>query len=146
MLVSAHTALRDLIYSELITAKVDEYALPAPPGYWVVASRCSVYREGCPRDLLGDIISPACVLDAEECSRITTIGANATTANGVPCPRMLSQQPCSWATTPQLIGYDVHALPNGPLDQEYPYPCGAGILGSDEQRFQGPGLYGGIVR
>ena len=31
MLVSAHTALRDLIYSELITAKVDDYALPAPP-------------------------------------------------------------------------------------------------------------------
>ena len=35
MLVSAHTALRDLIYSEQITAKVDEYALnalpPAPP-------------------------------------------------------------------------------------------------------------------
>ena len=30
MLVSAHTALRDLIYSELITAKVDDYALPAP--------------------------------------------------------------------------------------------------------------------
>merc|ERR1719454_2116822 len=31
MLVSAHTALRDLIYSEQITAKVDDYALPAPP-------------------------------------------------------------------------------------------------------------------
>ena len=28
--MSAHTALRDLIYSELITAKVDDYALPAP--------------------------------------------------------------------------------------------------------------------
>ena len=28
MLVSAHTALRDLIYSEQITAKVDDYALP----------------------------------------------------------------------------------------------------------------------
>ena len=31
MLVSAHTALRDLIYSEQITAKVDDYALPALP-------------------------------------------------------------------------------------------------------------------
>lgn len=30
MLVSAHTALRDLIYSEQITAKVDDLALPAP--------------------------------------------------------------------------------------------------------------------
>ena len=31
MLVSAHTALRDLIYSEQITAKVDDYTLPALP-------------------------------------------------------------------------------------------------------------------
>jgi len=30
MLVSAHTGLRDLLYSELITARVDEAALPEP--------------------------------------------------------------------------------------------------------------------
>ena len=30
MLVSAHTSIRDLIYSELITAKMEEHSLPEP--------------------------------------------------------------------------------------------------------------------
>ena len=120
------------------------YALPAPPGHWVVGSRCSVYRTGCPRSLVGEIISPQCAANFAQCARDTRLGANATADDGSLCTPILSSQPCEWAVSPQLIGMDVHALPNGALEENYPYPCAAGILGSSESHLQGGALCAGL--
>ena len=53
---------------------------------------------------------------------LTSMGMGVATADdGSPCSALLETQPCTWTSTPQLIGRDVDALPNGPLEQDYPY-------------------------
>ena len=45
-----HDNLASLGGSNLYLAGVTTYMLPAPPGYWVPATKCEVWRKPCPQD------------------------------------------------------------------------------------------------
>lgn len=98
-------------------------ALPAPPGYWVSASRCLVYRRACERYANGQPVDALCEGNREKCSTLTEVDDGA-------CTDPLQHQPCDWRATPQLLGKWVQALPQSALDDDFPYPCAAGLLGS----------------
>ena len=40
-------------------------------------------------------------------------------------------QPCNWRENPGLLGKTVYALPLGSHDLDYPFACGAGLLGGN---------------
>ena len=110
------------------------YMLPAPPGRWVAAARCQVYREACdatnPNNNLGGNSCPS-IKDA--CSQLTAANA---TVGGISCETLLFSQPCDWGSMPQLLGEEVHALPHAAVDDDYPYRCAVGLLGSNETEYQ----------
>ena len=46
-------------------------------------------------------------------------------------------QPCDWESDPTLLGQKIYALPVGiPIDDAFPYPCAAGVLGSADAQHQ----------
>ena len=105
------------------------YALPAPPGRYVSATTCLVYREACQRD------DEECPAREIRCARITDVNAS---VDGEPCrPILSSGQPCAWRRQPHLIGQMVEALPQSPVDEDYPYACSAGLLGGSDSLDQG---------
>ena len=107
------------------------YALPAPPGRYVSATTCLVYREAC----LPGRDDADCPAREIRCARITDVNAS---VDGEPCTPILSSgQPCAWRRQPQLIGQMVEALPQSPVDEDYPYTCSAGLLGSPDALDQG---------
>ena len=120
------------------------YMLPAPPGRWVAAATCEVYREACdttnPSNNRGGFDCPSA---RAACSALTT--SDATTVDGVLCEPLLFSQPCDWSSTPQLLGEAVHALPQAPVNVAYPYCCAAGLLGSNATEGQGAALCGGFT-
>ena len=108
--------------------------LPAPPGYWVPATKCEVWREACgkyddpckaaaeTRELQGKVENPDDNVD--NCKRnIISSSCQPTTFN----------QPCDWRNNPALLGKTVYVLPLGPHDQNYPFACAAGVLGGNAQ-------------
>ena len=117
------------------------YMLPAPPGRWVAAAKCKVYREACdtttPSNNFG---GSACPSVRAACSALTTTNA---TVDSVGCEPLLFSQPCDWSSMPQLLGNDVHALPQAPINVDYPYRCAAGLLGSNSTEGQSTALCGG---
>lgn len=48
------------------------YALPGPPGTWLAARECVVYRQACPRNTVNQqVVDPLCEATARECSLLT---------------------------------------------------------------------------
>ena len=39
-------------------------------------------------------------------------------------------QPCDWTQSPELIGSVVQVLPQSPLEEDYPFDCASGMVGS----------------
>ena len=94
------------------------YLLPAPPGYWVPASECKVYREACGQsDTACLSAEAACALDTNE------------TASG--CQPVTFYQPCDWSTFPEFVGQTIYSLPQGAYDDDLPFACSAGVLGGN---------------
>lgn len=100
------------------------YALPAPPGYWVPAQECQVYREACTESEAGYL---ACLADYDECSQIAT--SSATAASGTVCKDITFSQPCDWSSLPHLVGSYIYPLPSGSYDEDLPFACGSGLVG-----------------
>jgi hypothetical protein len=113
---------------------VTTYQLPAPPGRFVTAFVCLVYRTQCPRDTKGNVLNSTCSATADACSLAP---GEVAFVDGTQCRPLRLNQPCDWETTPSLIGTMVEVLPNAPLDADYPFACAAGILGSSEPTAQG---------
>ena len=118
------------------------YALPAPPGRFIAASDCTVYRASCARDLrTNEPLDPLCPLTQTKCNLLTEPNA---TVNGFLCQPLLPiGQPCDWFAVPGLVGRITQLLPQTPLEDDYPYPCAAGILGSAEAQGQRSSQCGG---
>ena len=120
------------------------YVLPAPPGRWVAAARCEVYRQACDTTTLSNNRGgSACPSVRDYCSGQTE--QDATTVDGVPCEPLLSYQPCAWSSMPQLLGREVHSFAQATINRDYPYRCAAGLLGSNATEGQGTALCGGFT-
>ena len=119
---------------------IASYALPTPPGHWVPALECLVYRRACPRNDMGFVTQPLCGSTARDCSLSTDEMAR---INGFNCRALMVSQPCDWRAAPQLVGRVLHALPQMPNEADYPFQCAAGLVGGTLQGQQGSPLCGG---
>ena len=109
------------------------YQLPTPPGRFIAALECLVYRSACEVDAKGNIVHPACEQTVQPCSLLV---GNDATYSGTTCRPQLVNQPCDWVSTPSLIGSMVQALPLEALEGDYPAACPAGLLGSADLAYQ----------
>jgi hypothetical protein len=97
------------------------YVLPAPPGYWVPATRCEVWREACPSS------DRACQAAAESCKdNLVDNVDNCNRSSSSSCQPTTFNQPCDWRNNPALFDKTVYVLPLGPHDLDYPYACQVG--------------------
>ena len=112
----------------LAAGSTTTYVLPAPPGHWVPAARCEVWREACPTTPYADKI--ACEQAEESCSTDTTDNIDTCNPSGS-CKPATANQPCDWRTSPDLIGKTVYVLPLGKHNLDYPFVCAPGIRGGN---------------
>ena len=111
---------------ELAAGSTTTYVLPAPPGHWVPAARCEVWREGCPEGYSGN----ACRAAVESCSTNTNNNIDTCSPSGS-CEPTTANQPCDWRTSPDSIGKTVYVLPLGTHNLDYPFVCAPGIRGGN---------------
>ena len=118
----------------LAAGSTTTYMLPAPPGYWVPATKCEIWREGC-----------RCSTGAITCSERTNCEAaeslckmdltqntnfwNRTTASI--CRPATFNQPCDWQNNPALLGEVAYTLPLGSHNDALPTACSVGLLGGN---------------
>ena len=55
----------------------------------------------------------------------------------------LRLQPCDWTQSPELVGSIVQVLPQEPVEEDYPFDCAAGMVGSAQSALQMSALCGG---
>ena len=116
------------------------YQLPAPPGHWVTAAECHVYRDSCPKDVRGLPLDIRCTLTARQCRQEVNESA---VVDNFRCQPIRIYQPCDWRRSPELVGKMVEVLSAVPLDADYPFACAAGVLGSSDPSEQGSSYCGG---
>ena len=109
------------------------YTLPAPPGRWLPNARCEVFRERCPTDAQGRPIND-CPNYRDKCA--LTLEVESEWA----CQAPTFVQPCNWNNEtggdPSLLGQRLYQLPLVPVEQDFPFACAAGLLGSADPEDQ----------
>ena len=126
----------------LMIGSTTTYQLPAPPGRWIAGSKCAVYREDCPwlGVAPGRYQEESCLQTVAQCQ----LEANETAVvGGVACQPVSSSQPCDWRKSPELLGSSVQVLPQEPQDDDYPFDCAAGMVGSADAALQMSALCAG---
>ena len=108
---------------------ITTYVLPAPPGYWVPAMKCEVWREPCNKTDEARYLP--CQAAKENCKMNPTDSINNYTGTSSLCRPVTFNQPCSWQNNPALLGKSVWVLPIGAHDEVYPFACGVGLLGGN---------------
>lgn len=117
------------------------YQLPTPPGYWLPNSDCVANRAPC-GSLTTTTKRNACnsAVLSGECSKSGTSDNDWTPTS---CNVPLNVQPCDWktdacaaGTSNCLLGKKVYFVPYFSVDVTFPYPCAAGVLGSNESTYQ----------
>ena len=63
--------------------------------------------------------------------------------NEIACPPATAFQLCDWYSEPADVGKLLHLLPLGGWEEDYPLPCGPGLLGSTDPSSQSAPLCGG---
>ena len=133
------------------------YALPAPAGRWLPNARCEVYRGACSYRYPQTAKQAACLEHRDNCKL-----ANAATPSEEEkraacrrhsdptkkesclervaemwyCQAATNVQPCNWEDDPSLLGKNLYQLPLRPVDQDFPFACAAGLLGSADPEDQ----------
>ena len=95
-----------------------QYLLPAPPGHWVPATKCEIWREA--------EADAECAMNHTE-----NIDACQVDLGSAACPLATESQPCNWRNEPSLLGEVVYVLPLGSHDEALPTPCSIGLLGGN---------------
>ena len=134
--VGAHRDSNIQVKSGLVS-----YILPAPPGSWVPASECLVYREACPtepadRAQACDRVYRECMSLLDSINMTDGSSTRAIAADGTECQPATLSQPCDWARLPHLFRQSVHVLPLGHVESAFPYQCAAGLVGSSHAASQ----------
>ena len=117
------------------------YQLPAPAATWIAGVQCRVFREACERQPGSTLcIDPRCCDVEERCA--FELNASAV-VDGVHCQPVRFIQPCDWQAAPHLIASSIQVLPHSAIAEEFPFACGAGLLGSALPQLQaGPDCAG----
>ena len=68
------------------------YLLPAPPGHWIAALLCEVYREACEMDGKGAVLNSTCEDTREDCRFKADEEDQRATVNGTACQKPLINQ------------------------------------------------------
>ena len=147
------------------------YALPAPAGRWLPNARCEVYREACPTDSVGNPTND-CPNHRDDCAltdhkRLDTIepsrdqklaacGRHSSQEKQKACRRTVDDlwycqnptnvQPCNWEDDSSLLGKSLYQLPLLPVDEDFPFACAAGLLGSADPEYQSSSSCAGRCR
>ena len=95
-----------------------QYLLPAPPGHWVPATKCEIWREA--------EADPECAMNHTE-----NVDACKADLGSAACPLATESQPCNWRNEPSLLGEVVYVLPLGSHGEALPTPCSIGLLGGN---------------
>ena len=127
------------------------YVFPVLHGHWLPNGECRVYREPCPTGSVGEpcVASfDACALEADTPSSTPATVPNSEctgtyehrcdhASGSQTCSLRSFIQPCDWESNPALLGQKIYTLPVGiPIDDAFPYPCAAGVLGSADAQHQ----------
>ena len=107
------------------TGSTTTYVLPAPPGYWVPATKCEVLREACGGN------DDVCKAAAARCKINLVDNVDNCNVTSSSCQPTTFNQPCDWRNSPALLGETVYVLPLGSYDLNYPFACAAGVLGGN---------------
>ena len=78
-----------------------QYLLPTPPGHWVPATKCEIWREA--------EADPECAMNHTE-----NVDACQVDLGSAACPLATESQPCNWRNEPSLLGEVVYVPPSGP--------------------------------
>ena len=138
--------------SFMITTGGVYYELPVAPGHWLPNARCEVFRESCP--IVTDPSTglsnadAACAAVFDECKRTPDLNGdpplverNSTLQR---CTNRTFVQPCDWLATPSRLGQPFYSAPLEPQDQDFPFPCAPGFLGSSDSEGQTSSLCAGL--
>ena len=103
------------------------YLLPAPPGHWLPQTPCEVHREACKQVLSSGfyVPDPDCQAARGACSLLLPAEAE----QREECTPVSLVQTCDWFVPGQL-GKELYQLPVQHVEEDFPYPCAAGVLGS----------------
>jgi hypothetical protein len=125
LIMSSGVLLRDNVASssgntiKLIAASA-AYVLPAPPGRWISGSECYVRRAACSgaSRTLCESVQHACSMNPDAQPIVSTRVGNVTCT-----PKLADQfQRCDYGIA-QLLGQIIETLPEGAMDDDYPYAC-----------------------
>ena len=130
----------------IITGGEAQYNLPAPAGRYVNGVECRVRRQACEIGADMNPTDPACAAAEAECSLLpdvgetcngTFMGVVATTTGGVQCrPATGIFQACNWQANSAILGTTSQALEDTYQDEDFPYACIRGRLGSADPQYQ----------
>ena len=108
-----------------ITAGIAHYVLPAPPGHWLPAIKCAIWRVSCEDDLVCKEAVDRCAMDAND--NVDTCKGD----TGSVCKPATETQPCGWRSNAGLLGQPVYVMPVGEINEASPTACGIGLLGGN---------------
>ena len=131
------------------------YTLPAPAGRWLPNARCEVYRGACSYPY-EPAKQTACLEHRDDCA-LTESNATEPSPDKKEaacrrhdtdkeeaclervedpwyCQNATNVQPCNWEDDPSLLGVNLFQLPLLPVDEDFPFACAAGLLGSAEPK------------
>ena len=92
------------------------------------AAQCEVYRQAC--DQLDPGLLTACLAARDVCKLTVDLVVAGQRTPPAGCMPATGVQPCEWASEPELLGQAMYAIPANPVDDEFPYACSPGFLGS----------------
>ena len=96
------------------------YVLPAPPGHWVPATTCEVWREACPQgdDDCKDAAASCAMNHTANVDNCQQASGSASGNEGSGCMPATFNQPCSWQAAPlrapSATVYTCHQPPEPP--------------------------------
>eukprot|EP00966_Prymnesium_polylepis_P086427 2000775-Prymnesium_polylepis.1 len=74
----------------------------------------------------------------------TSAGRITPSVGGQQCTETTLTQPCDWAASPELLSSPIYRLPPGEEDQDLPFQCAPGILGSANVEEQQTSICAGL--
>jgi hypothetical protein len=108
------------------------YSLPVPPGRWLPNARCEVYRAACEENSKLD----ECLAQRDDCEVLADVGDKPPVGPTGDCRPSVQVQPCPWLINPELLGDDLYYFPKDAEDEDFPYECAVGLLGSADPALQ----------
>jgi len=124
--------------SYVLQAAKLQYSIPLPAGYWLPISKCLILRESCPLVEGGSRARTECIETFDECrSTPDAVDGTPPQVNGWSCTnRIQTLQTCDWVNNPGRLGTENFESVPGPQNQDFPYACAAGLIGSADPEFQ----------